>query len=102
MSRTYIVLYYFDQFVCHASHAKWFWTNSVACPASHEEWSASKNHWQKKIGGNLLVGQITYPTLKWLAKISGWSQVTRQLVGAKTSSTSSQVTPPDELIEIVQ
>ena len=41
-------------------------------------------------------------TFKWLVEISGWSQVTRQLVGAKTSSTWSQVTTLDELIEIVQ
>jgi len=62
--RAVLLLYYFDQFVHHMSHTKWFWMKSVACPASHEEWSASKNHWQKKIWGNLLVRPIYLPNPK--------------------------------------
>jgi hypothetical protein len=101
----FTVLYYFDQFVRHASHAKWFWTKSVLVPRHTKSGQLRKTVGNFFFGGNLLVSypiQITYLNLKWLVQISGWSQVTRQPVGAKTLSTWSQVTPSDELIEIVQ
>ena len=36
------ILYYFDRFGRHASHAEWPWPKSVGCPASQRRWPPRK------------------------------------------------------------
>ena len=42
------ILYYFDQFVHHVSHAKWFWTKSVLVPRH------TKSGWLRKTIGKMV------------------------------------------------